>query len=249
MPRCEFPGCDRKFVDKKLLQSHRTIHPKSDSNIQESTQEGAPGVCPYCGIDFGGKYNLKQHIKAQHKACEKIRKNEVEKIKRRKKQVICPVCGLGFRQDGFKRHFLAVHDHSQKWQCDHCPKIAHTKGAITAHVRLHIKTEFRKVHRCDICEKFYVSADCLRSHQLDKHVVQDQEFICPVCSKSFKLSKHLKVHIRDMHEGRQFNCDNCSKSYSRKRDLLLHVRARHNDNSRNLCSICGKKFLTSKYLA
>lgn len=76
--------------------------------------------------------------------------------------------------------------------------------------------------------------------------------ICPfpACSKGFKTSGHLNVHVRGVHLGEKlFPCSSCSKRFSSQQKRDIHVRF-HTDERPFACSFdnCQKSFQTKHQL-
>ena len=50
---------------------------------------------------------------------------------------------------------------------------------------------------------------------------------CSICQKSFKTSKYMLQHVREIHKktSTQNSCDQCSRIFTRKTDLQRHRKS------------------------
>ena len=60
--------------------------------------------------------------------------------------------------------------------------------------------------------------------------------------KSFTSKKHLKNHIKKVHEGKRglYKCDSCGKNLTSEKFLKNHIKRNH--ERKNECEDCGKCF-------
>jgi KRAB domain-containing zinc finger protein len=66
---------------------------------------------------------------------------------------------------------------------------------------------------------------------------------CNVCGKTFKSSRHLRVHMVTRSEDRPFPCDVCNKKFKRAYELKIHKKV-HSGEVNFSCEICGYATLT-----
>jgi len=48
-------------------------------------------------------------------------------------------------------------------------------------------------------------------------------YVCPLCTKSFKTEQYLKMHLVIHSNDKPFQCDICSSSFNRKDKLKRHL--------------------------
>ena len=68
---------------------------------------------------------------------------------------------------------------------------------------------------------------------------------CKSCGKSLSDSRHLRKHIRTIHEGpshKDYNCENCGKSFSQAVYLQIHIKKVHEGHIDHKCESCNKSF-------
>ena len=76
----------------------------------------------------------------------------------------------------------------------------------------------KEPHRCDICQKFFVSGRNLTLHTENAHAGNRKHFICKICGKSLTTNSILDKHIETVHERKK----KPSVNYVKK---LLHKSA------------------------
>ncbi|KAL0281357.1 UNVERIFIED_CONTAM: hypothetical protein PYX00_002367 [Menopon gallinae] len=77
---------------------------------------------------------------------------------------------------------------------------------------------------------------------------EEPDFICTMCSKSFKVRKDLRDHVAEVHkDANNTLCKLCMKNFtsvnSLKRHMLVHTGVKPYD-----CDICGRKFSQTSIL-
>ena len=61
-----------------------------------------------------------------------------------------------------------------------------------------------------------------------ENVIKKRFFKCDLCNKEFAKNHNLKVHIRNVHEGKKlYRCEKCEKNYSQNADLKTHIQKIH----------------------
>lgn len=103
----------------------------------------------------------------------------------------------------------------------------------------------RKEYKCKIknCLKVFYHITSLVMH--GKCVHSDQRnFTCEICSKTFKTSSNLNVHIKMHNNQRDHQCTLCPLSFFTSSHLKAHVRVHMNETSYK-CDIegCRKAFV------
>nr|XP_023027155.1 zinc finger protein 883-like [Leptinotarsa decemlineata] len=95
------------------------------------------------------------------------------------------------------------------------------------------------------CKNLFDCENSCGQHQnTDK---EKKQFICRICSKSFKrkdlLTKHEKIHTGK----KSHHCKFCSKSFLKRGDLAVHERV-HTGEKPFLCKICSASFRQQAHL-
>ena len=67
---------------------------------------------------------------------------------------------------------------------------------------------------------------------------------CGVCEKIFRLSQHLKGHMRIHTDEKPYECDVCDKAFRESGDLKKHMRIHTNEKPYE-CHVCEKRFRRS----
>ncbi|XP_015263404.1 PREDICTED: zinc finger and SCAN domain-containing protein 31-like isoform X2 [Gekko japonicus] len=97
----------------------------------------------------------------------------------------------------------------------------------------------RKVHKCLVCGKCFLSSSNLIVHHRTHTGVKPYK--CLECGKSFNRSTNLTTHQR-IHTGEKpYTCLECGKSFSRSHHLASHQRI-HTGERPYKCLDCSKTF-------
>lgn len=63
---------------------------------------------------------------------------------------------------------------------------------------------------------------------------ENEEFICPRCSKTFRVMSSLRTHLSQDCIKITFHCHYCPFTCYRKYNLKKHISRRHEENNRNM---------------
>lgn len=82
---------------------------------------------------------------------------------------------------------------------------------------------------CNVCEAKFGTERTLKIHMNQVHGIKER-YICPICSREFKISGNLKQHIETHSDYKRFICNYCGKGfhlpYNLKEHMNTHTGAR-----------------------
>jgi KRAB domain-containing zinc finger protein len=162
-------------------------------------------------------------------------------------------------------------DQNAVHECDVCGKIFVTKISITKHVKTHaqFKPEIslshksslksntnlerhdkksktrRKIKKLQMDHKQVPKALKSRLKKRSQVRIEERNFHCETCQKSFKSNYYLNEHSLVHTNIRKFECQQCGKKFKRKSDLKVHM-VTHSEERNYNCSKCGAAFKTNK---
>ncbi|XP_062606471.1 zinc finger protein 768-like isoform X8 [Saccostrea cucullata] len=120
---------------------------------------------------------------------------------------------------GSKQHMTRTHDGSFV-KCYICGTSFDNVDDLLEHEK-----HTRSVLNCCKCGDYFQNRVVLDAHIQKIHCTSEQ-FICPVCFKSFQYSGNMKRHMATHSSEKPFSCPFCNKSFKRhdvlKRHLLIH---------------------------
>ena len=132
-----------------------------DITVTSKTGEN-PAKCNLCNEEFSDALQLIPHLRNHVKKSTQVDANdEIHFPEGSNEKVQCDLCGKSFaNQEGYKRHFLYVHDCKTSHECDICRKTFNDKRKLYVHVKgVHEKSKHEK---CDVCNNLF---RCLKIHK------------------------------------------------------------------------------------
>ena len=213
---CTYPECKLLFKQPQTLKNHiRTVH------------LGETKLCPHCGEESANLWNHMQK-------CEQ-NPNPIDKT-----NLTCQFCQKVCASATNKKiHERDVHIEPDNFKtCNICGKSVKN---FYGHMKNMHSPVVIKPFECDAegCGKSFKQSSELKQHMTSVHLKTRGQ--CEECGKWYCV-KQLRVHMREMHEGRErikHQCTDCNSSFLRPWDLRLHVERVHM-GIRYPCPECGK---------
>lgn len=160
------------------------------------------------------------------------------------------------------------------FKCDICVASFLTPHKLKTHIKTKHRTQLKELYtfECQHCEDKFSTPFELNKHNESKHekgrklnpetggytyeeykeVVVSKSKQCPLCTKIFTTAKHMRVHLRSVHNGkeRKFICDICGKQFTSNIHASRHKNYAHSrDRQKMECDYCKRKFTCKRYLA
>ncbi|XP_048105708.1 RB-associated KRAB zinc finger protein-like isoform X3 [Alosa alosa] len=118
------------------------------------------------------------------------------KRRERKKNLTCPICGIGIRYPVEMKIHQRVHTGEKPYRCTVCPARFAQSGCLKVHLRCHTG---EKPYACPHCGKCFSLSSTLKTH-IRLHT-GEKPFGCSYCVKSFASKRYLQRHQRRVHTG------------------------------------------------
>lgn len=170
--------CGKQYASYKQVFKHALRQHTPDCD--------KPYQCDQCPSTFVSSVELRSHTRTHIP------------MEQRKKDYICPVCGMGLSSPYAVAKHMKKHDGPQpRFVCEECGKDYAEKKGLQAHKSLeHLQI---KPHKCPFegCGKSFPLPSILRKHQ-NIHTGENK-YPCPDCGKNFQYSGSLKRHMREVH--------------------------------------------------
>lgn len=169
-------------------------------------------ACKKCPADFANAYNLRVHLKNNHKR-EKIVK-QIDEI--RQKVHICCKC-----HKQFDTKELMVEHGNAEHKIKHPPD---TENQV----------------ECEVCHRRFKSEHVLTEHQ--RRPYRAHRYQCAHCGKTFQEKQVFLDHEQSHANIRPYQCHMCPKSFSLKTNYVTHIKYHSLPNDYFKCDKCGKGF-------
>lgn len=170
-------------------------------------------------------------------------------------QHVCLLCDISYtQQDDLLKHLAT--DHNMKFECSTCNKLFISSVELKDHVAyFHDKKPMYECLKCG--EKFTKEKD-LTAHNFSLHKERKErlkKYNCSYCEEIFSAIKVLKKHMIKTHK-KPFTCEICKKSFKIKARYQRHIgnctdsnlSADEKKKNPNLCSFCGKSYVSKSSL-
>ncbi|XP_062544083.1 transcription factor grauzone-like [Armigeres subalbatus] len=168
----------------------------------------------------------------------------------------CVECNCIFKdKSSYANHMFLVHtpDDQKQFKCDRCEKAFAAEDLLNSHITWHEEVEKRN-HRCQICNKYFISSRNLENHNLNHHQFgessnQDMSMgeaglELDESSKSSRLKRTAEDLAKEDDLIKQFvalNCSKCDFVGETFNKLSYHALKKHNMNTHSVIC-CDKKF-------
>uniref|UniRef100_A0A336LRP8 CSON013834 protein n=1 Tax=Culicoides sonorensis TaxID=179676 RepID=A0A336LRP8_CULSO len=191
--------CGKRFI----------LHTEIKKHIEAVHLQIRKYSCKFCKKTFKYFPNYRNHIEAEHSdsivkksfvcsICGKVLKsrnslNAHQMIHTGEYKFKCPHegCNSVFKQKGCLRSHSKIHQPTQIYQCEYCPKTFTHIVSLRGHRRLH---DPNKLFKCNLCDKFYKWQQHLQEHIEVVH--QGKRYDCPACGCGMTSKNNLKRHIQ-----------------------------------------------------
>ena len=101
-------------------------------------------------------------------------------------------------------------------------------------------------HKCDICDKKFVSSKLMNSHKKQAHRDADAPAVCPKCQIEFENLSVMRKHLLKEHPMEKLPCEHCGLPVTRD-SLQNHIAVFHKEAELG-CNHCELKFKTRDQL-
>ncbi|XP_022835216.1 zinc finger protein 93-like isoform X2 [Spodoptera litura] len=212
----------KKFIE--VVMSEEEMMRLRESKRNHHNFKKIPFKCDTCVLGFAREENYSLHMQKKH--AESIGPYQ------------CEVCSVRFPTK------LATEKHRRKhyvcYRCRCCRYKAHELWSALNHCKMkHLTDEPDRIHcsQCDVVVK--------TPEELENHLQKEHSLHCNECGVKFKATNTLRRHIARIHSVlRDFICDICSKTFKTKTRLESHI-VKHNGNiAKKLayCNICNVQY-------
>lgn len=103
------------------------------------------------------------------------------------------------------------------------------------------RRKYRKLPKtvpCTMCNAMFGTERTLKIHMNQVHGIKER-YICPICSREFKIGGNLKQHIETHSDYKRYVCDWCGKGFHLPYNLKEHMNT-HTGARPYKCETCGK---------
>ena len=219
---CTFQGCEKQYLLKKLLLSHRKTAHHLDGTLK----------CDHCDFTSSGKKRMDRHVVKHSDA----------------RDFICQECGKGYKTEVALRDHILWHTGVFAFKCELCNTQYLTKGRYNLHKKITHETppnsfpcpscDFscntkhylgvhmtkhtgEKKYKCRLsCDKVFRRAPARSKHELIHKGIKN--WGCPICHKRFYLQEKLTDHVKRHLGQKDFVCTVCTAAFVEPSGLRRH---------------------------
>ncbi|KAM7347412.1 uncharacterized protein ACRADG_006973 [Cochliomyia hominivorax] len=245
--------CNKKFYKRCFLVDHINVH--RDPNYFK---------CDRCDKAFTARASYEKHMETHQLyenretvfTCDICKKSFLKKpvyerhvlihVPEEERKFQCELCDKKFASDGMrKQHQTLTHLKKYAKFCDICGKSLRDNFSFELHMAEHSGQPPAKV-KCEICGAELTNKYLLRNHIRMNHTEENQqEQICPYCSKISPNVRAHKHHIKYAHTmERKHACHMCEKKFRRPLELKEHLST-HTGEPLYTCPHCPRTFISN----
>ncbi|CAL4093594.1 unnamed protein product [Meganyctiphanes norvegica] len=207
---------DRKHYDMHMKNFHEELSCESCERLFRGNVSLKTHVNRYCGKKYEYNTDTSLHMKRIHKEYKTETKKRLKSI--------CNICGKLLLPSSLQYH-MKTHSSTEIHYCNQCDYQSYTKVNVSKHWR-RTHSNFKPVN-CQICEKVLKNVDTLSRHMRYCHSSTSAEktYLCAICAKAFKHSKHLTRH-QLIHSGEKpYGCTLCDYRTNQRSNVTIHMKS------------------------
>uniref|UniRef100_A0A2A4JCH3 C2H2-type domain-containing protein n=1 Tax=Heliothis virescens TaxID=7102 RepID=A0A2A4JCH3_HELVI len=215
--------CNFKFSSVKEWPKHMAKHKTSEH------------VCRGCNTCFNSQEEQVQHTSTHYRD----RETRKPSIPIKGDGSTCEICKKTFSCKNSLRGHMALHTkRKMDHMCEICGKCFHIEITMLNHIATHSQ---EKRHQCAICKTFFRTPQLLKLHARSHTHDAAKPFSCEKCGKCYRLKKHLRFHMNNIHvDSLSHVCTVCKKGFKNKVYLRRHLK--QHEQKRHSCTICQRDF-------
>ncbi|XP_026462510.1 zinc finger protein 431-like [Ctenocephalides felis] len=223
--------CGKAFKTKGHLDNHSVRHTGERKHL-----------CIYCDKTFIRSSLLNKHLKT-HEEYQVDPRDIKEKVPPGERIFLCQICGRTLKTHKNLQQHIISHSDFRPYECKTCNKRFKFKSNLQVHELTHA-TE--KKFECDQCGAKFLVRDSLKCHIKRRHS-NVRPYVCKICSKGFKFSYKLTVHVRQHTGEKPYACQECSMAFVCSSRLKMHM-LKHTGIRNYSCPVCDKRFLMPQHV-
>ncbi|XP_063429208.1 zinc finger protein 33B-like isoform X2 [Mytilus trossulus] len=157
----------------------------------------------------------------------------------------CHVCNKKFRSYDILIRHSRTHPSEKNYECARCGQKFWTKHNLNVHIET-IHNSGLVINTCQICKSEFRWKHELQEH-LKIHVLEESEYICNTCGKTFVNNVFLLEHMKTHAEKIFHQCHVCDARFLTEKSLHTHIKT-HESKNPYTCVVCGEEFLYDNLL-
>ena len=227
-------NCGKICASEDALRKHILIH-KPQTHI-----------CPDCGKKFGSEVTLAYHKDQVH---GKERAEYQASVDRQVQGADPEVPASSNKSSGVT--WTPDKNKDEELKCSSCSSTFSSQLELLGHTvncRAIAESSLSKMLRCVACNTYFATKTQLVNHYNAAHLSKDG-YVCPKCSKKFRLWSRLKIHIKTYHKiiPKKHPCKTCGAKFNTQEALLNHVQHVHEAKKTDriyTCKLCKNIYST-----
>ena len=183
--------------------------------------------CKLCPKYFSTKQHVRQHVRMVHG----------------EKTFKCDICDAAFTSNGGLTRHKMSHTDERPYVCQICNKGFQRQNQLTNHLNRTTPCD-RDPMASNVDEDFGIIPATVNPEDFDAtdpKSLENCQFQCKHCPKSFTSKQFVRQHVRNVHGERNFQCDECDAKFTSNGGLQRH-KMTHTDERPFSCDLCHKSF-------